>query len=64
MIRYAARVNFDVSCPMDFLIYPGDVQVSIYQVPAPTWKISISRKVTVSSKLRYIFYCVDYISLE
>jgi hypothetical protein len=27
MIRYAARVNFDVACPMDFHVYPGDVQV-------------------------------------
>jgi hypothetical protein len=27
MIRYAARVNFDVACPMDFHIYPGDIQL-------------------------------------
>ena len=27
MIRYAARVNFDVACPMDFRIYPGDIQL-------------------------------------
>ena len=27
MIRYAARVNFDVACNMDFRSYPGDTQV-------------------------------------
>ncbi len=28
VIRYAARVNFDVACNMDFRAYPGDLQVS------------------------------------
>ncbi len=27
LIRYAARVNFDVACNMDFRAYPGDRQV-------------------------------------
>ena len=27
MLRYAARVNFDVACNMDFRAYPGDTQV-------------------------------------
>ena len=27
MLRYAARVNFDVACNMDFRAYPGDHQV-------------------------------------
>lgn len=27
MLRYAARVNFDVACNMNFKSYPGDYQV-------------------------------------
>ena len=27
MIRYAARINFDVACAMEFHNYPGDVQL-------------------------------------
>ena len=26
MVRYAARVNFDVACNMDFRAFPGDSQ--------------------------------------
>lgn len=26
-LRYAARVNFDVACNMDFRAYPGDKQI-------------------------------------
>ena len=26
MLRYSARVNFDVACNMDFRSYPGDHQ--------------------------------------
>ena len=28
MVRYAARVNFDVACNMDFRAFPGDSQGS------------------------------------